>query len=32
METRVASLEKAVAELMEKLAEDEPEYKRRSRS
>jgi hypothetical protein len=27
METRVASLEKAVAELMEKLAEDEPEYK-----
>jgi hypothetical protein len=27
METRLASLEKAVAELMEKLAEDEPEYK-----
>ena len=27
METRVASLEKAVSELMEKLAEDEPEYK-----
>ena len=27
METRVASLKKAVAELMEKLAEDEPEYK-----
>jgi uncharacterized small protein (DUF1192 family) len=27
METRVASLEKAVDELMEKLAEDEPEYK-----
>jgi hypothetical protein len=27
METRLASLEKAVSELMEKLAEDEPEYK-----
>jgi hypothetical protein len=26
METRLASLEKAVSELMEKLAEDEPEY------
>jgi hypothetical protein len=27
METRLASLEKAVSELMEKLAEDKPEYK-----
>jgi hypothetical protein len=27
METRLASLEKSVSELMEKLAEDEPEYK-----
>jgi hypothetical protein len=29
METRLASLEKAVSELMEKLAEDEPEYKKK---